>query len=89
MELLIDAQENKEPLIESTIIESNNKTDDLTIITGIGAAVQVKLNNIGIRKYTDLANASTDTIEAINKILPHKLTRDNWIEQAQKIISAT
>ena len=61
--------------------------DDLKRIRGIGPDMEKALNEMRIRRYSDIANLSSALIEEIGKLLgpefKARLARENWIEQAQ------
>jgi predicted flap endonuclease-1-like 5' DNA nuclease len=65
--------------------------DDLLLIEGIGPALEMALNSIGIRKYADFENL---TPESLSKTLEERtgltisaaeLENENWIGQAKRL----
>jgi len=59
--------------------------DDLKLISGIGPALEKKLNACGISRYQELAtlsDADIDRVEAAIKSFG-RIRRDNWISQAK------
>ena len=59
--------------------------DDLTLISGIGAGIQRKLNELGIYSFKQISELTPDEIYSINaaiKFFPGRIGRDNWIGQA-------
>ncbi len=61
--------------------------DDLKKITGIGPALEKKLNQLGISCYDQIAAFTPGDIDRIGSILKCKsrMTRDNWVGQAKKL----
>jgi NADH-quinone oxidoreductase subunit E len=69
------------PAIPSAPVEP----DDLKLISGIGPALERKLNACGISRYQELAtlsDADIDRVEATIKSFG-RIRRDNWIDQAR------
>lgn len=69
------------PTVPSAPIEP----DDLKLISGIGPALEKKLNACGISRYQELAtlsDADIDRVEASIKSFG-RIRRDNWIGQAK------
>ena len=71
----------------ATIQDKNN----LQEIKGIGASIEVKLNNIGIYNYKQISNFNSKDIAKITdliKFFPGRIERDDWVGQAlQKLQS--
>jgi predicted flap endonuclease-1-like 5' DNA nuclease len=64
-------------------------SDDLTVITGIGPALQKKLNQEGIYRFDQLAALTEAEIEKLegNTIkFPGRIKREDWIGQARRLI---
>jgi predicted flap endonuclease-1-like 5' DNA nuclease len=62
--------------------------DDLKRIKGIGPAFERKLHSLGVTSYAVIANWNEADIERIAEalaILPQRITRDGWIENARKL----
>ena len=62
--------------------------DDLKLISGIGPALEGKLNAAGISGYQQLATLSAADIERIESEVIHfsgRISRDGWISQAQEL----
>jgi predicted flap endonuclease-1-like 5' DNA nuclease len=62
--------------------------DDLKRIKGIGPAFERKLHSLGVGSYAVIANWTEADIERIAEalaILPQRITRDGWIENARKL----
>jgi predicted flap endonuclease-1-like 5' DNA nuclease len=60
--------------------------DDLTVIKGIGLAVQEKLRSLGITTFRDLATADPDDlVDQLKASLPVSKARvRGWIEAARE-----
>ncbi|MEM8796807.1 MAG: 50S ribosomal protein L21 [Pseudomonadota bacterium] len=58
--------------------------DDLKKISGVGPALEKKLNALGITQFSQVAALSPDEIAKIDEALSFKgrIERDNWLEQA-------
>lgn len=63
--------------------------DDLKLISGVGPALEKKLNDAGITRFEQIANMSAADIETIEEQLSFKgrMERDDWAGQA-KILAA-
>ena len=63
--------------------------DDLTQIRGIGAVITAKLRTLGFTSYEQIASLTEADIEKINESLNFKgrIEREQWIQQAQEILS--
>ena len=62
--------------------------DDLTAISGIGPALQKKLNAEGFCSYAQIAALSEKEIQRLEETIikfPGRIKRDNWVEQARKL----
>jgi predicted flap endonuclease-1-like 5' DNA nuclease len=59
--------------------------EDLTLIRGIDADVQARLNGLGIRRFADIADWKPQDVARISDRLGFKgrIEQENWIEQAQ------
>ena len=63
------------------------KADDLTLIKGVGAVLQRRLNDAGIFHFWQIAGlrkAQMDALEAVLRF-PGRMTRDNWKAQARAL----
>lgn len=63
------------------------KPDDLTMIKGVGAVLQRRLNDAGIFHYWQIAKLRKAQMDALESILrfPGRMTRDNWKAQARAL----
>lgn len=59
--------------------------DDLTRIRAIDAALQKRLNALGVRRFADIAAWRKEDVRFISQALGFRgrIERENWIEQAQ------
>lgn len=66
------------------------KLEDLTLIQGIGNAVQSMLHAQGIYYFEQIAQWSADEVQWIETQIafPGRVTREAWIEQAAKLMAA-
>lgn len=61
--------------------------DDLTVINGIGANVEKRLNLIGIFTLEQIANFNEEDIIKVNQAIeffPGRIAKDKWVEQAKQ-----
>lgn len=64
--------------------------DDLTMITGIGAAVVARLNARGIYTFAHVRDMSPDdvsAIEASGPALKDRVAKQRWREQAAELVA--
>lgn len=61
--------------------------DDLKQIKGIGPKLELKLNRLGIKNFTQIGNWTKADVENIDERLKFKgrIQRDDWIGQAKKL----
>lgn len=61
--------------------------DDLTLIKGVGAVLQRRLNDAGIFHYWQIAGLRKAQMDALESVLrfPGRMTRDNWKAQARAL----
>lgn len=61
--------------------------DDLKMISGVGPALEGKLNALGIYHYRQIAAFTAVDIAAVDEVLSFKgrIERDGWLEQAAKL----
>jgi small subunit ribosomal protein S2 len=84
----------KEKKRKSTVIALFNPPegdpDDLKKITGLGPAIEEKLNDLGVTKLAQIAGFSDEDIEKIDEALNFKgrITRDDWVGQARSLVGA-
>ena len=63
---------------------------DLKKIKGIGAAIEQKLNEVGIYNYQQIANFTSKDINELTdliKFFPGRIERDDWVGQAYKLLN--
>jgi predicted flap endonuclease-1-like 5' DNA nuclease len=61
------------------------KTDDFTLLTGVGPALAAKLKAAGIKSFADIAALKAADIQALDtKITARgRIARDEWVKQAK------
>nr|WP_306266543.1 30S ribosomal protein S2 [Pararhizobium sp. IMCC3301] len=82
-----EADTNAEPV---ALFEApEGEPDDLKQISGVGPVLETKLHELGIRKFSQIANFSPDDIIKVDDALAFKgrIDRDNWVEQATTLSS--
>ncbi len=84
-----DFTKSPEPAaVEPLFTKPEGKADDLKKITGIGPALERKLNALGVTRYEQIANFSDEEIEKVNSALNFKgrIQRDDWVGQGKALI---
>jgi len=63
--------------------------DDLKKISGVGPALEAKLNGFGVYTFQQIADWTPENITAFDDLLSFKgrIERDNWLEQAQTFVA--
>ena len=61
--------------------------DDLKKLSGVGPAMEKKLNDLGITKFAQIANFSKDDLVKVDETLKLKglIERNDWLAQAAKL----
>ena len=69
--------------------EAPANVDDLKVISGVGPALEGKLNGFGIYTYEQIANWTPENILAFDDLLSFKgrIERDNWLDQAKELMN--
>lgn len=64
--------------------------DNLTLINGIGATLESRLNELGITSFSQIAEFDDSDIERVNEKLSFKgrIQREGWVAQARKLVEA-
>ncbi|MBI1339760.1 50S ribosomal protein L21 [bacterium] len=64
--------------------------DDLKKINGVGKVLEKKLNDAGVFYFWQIAALTSEQVEELEKDMsfPGRITRDNWIEQAETLAKA-
>jgi len=77
------------PLFQAPV----NEKDDLKVIKGIGEVMEGTLNDLGITTYRQLANFKqaevkmvSDRINEDNAGFGDRIERDEWVEQAKRLV---
>ena len=68
-------------------VASASEADDLQKIKGIGPFIAEKLNALGIYKFSQLANMTSEIEEEVNvaiEFFPGRVKRDEWAKQAKE-----
>jgi len=70
--------------------EAPEQVDDLKEISGVGPALEEKLNGFGVYTYAQVANWNEANISAFDDLLNFKgrIERDNWLQQAADLEAA-
>lgn len=76
-----------EPVAAAVTTVPVTEPDDLTLISGIGAATAQKLQAAGIVSYRQLATLAGEEIERLEMAIkrPGRIRRERWIEQAREL----
>lgn len=72
--------------------KTSKKRDNLQLITGIGPALEDKLNDIGYYSYEQLAQLTDEEAESIAdqlNLFSGRIHRDNWMQQAMDLNNDT
>jgi len=66
-----------------------SKKDDLKKISGVGPAIEKKLNKMGVTRYRQIANWKAAEITRADDKLNFKgrIKRENWVRQAKTLAS--
>ena len=64
--------------------------NDLKKITGVGPALERKLNALGVTRFDQIAGFSDEDVEKVDTALNYKgrVTRDDWVGQAKTLTDA-
>lgn len=96
---LAASDEDSEPEPAQPVIDDNWKPmgfssapadqDDLKRIKGIGAVIEKTLNELGIYKFSQIAEWTRDNVAWVENFLafPGRIDRENWIEQAKTLVA--
>lgn len=69
---------------------SADSRDDLKLISGIGAFIEKKLNNLGIYQFKQIAQFDAHVIQVVTdaiEFFPGRIERDNWVGQAADLMN--
>ena len=63
--------------------------DDLKKISGVGPALEAKLNGFGVYTFQQIADWTPENVTAFDDLLSFKgrIERDNWLEQAKTFVA--
>lgn len=67
---------------------ANGQADDLTRISGLSSSIELKLNEIGIWHYVQIARWSQGNLEWVDREfgLDGQAKREGWISQARQLV---
>jgi predicted flap endonuclease-1-like 5' DNA nuclease len=73
------------PVVETAPAATPLPADDLKRIRGIERVVEGRLNNLGVRRFADIAAWTAADVARMNEALgwTGRIEEENWIEQAQ------
>ncbi len=79
--------EKKGAPVEALFAAPAGKADDLKKITGVGPALERKLNALGVKQYAQIAALSDEDVEKVDTALNYKgrIGRDDWVGQAKAL----
>lgn len=62
--------------------------DDLKVISGVGPALEKRLNELGVYRYEQIASWKKADIKWVDDRLKFKgrIERDDWVKQAKKLV---
>ena len=82
----IAVSDNWKPLGFST---APDDFDDLKRIKGVGGVIESTLNELGIFKFSQIAEWSDDNVAWVDNFIsfPGRIDRENWRDQAQALAS--
>ena len=65
------------------------ETDNLTMISGIGVELALRLNKLGVTKYEQIANFSDDEMDKLDLALnlEGRIGRDDWTTKARNLFA--
>ena len=88
-EELIRVAEKRKTIDFGTLgVASASEADDLQKIKGIGPFIAEKLNALGIYKFSQLANMTSEIEDEVNvaiEFFPGRVKRDEWTKQARNL----
>ncbi|MCP4935830.1 MAG: 50S ribosomal protein L21 [bacterium] len=81
------AEKNTSGAITPLFTAPAGDADDLKKISGVGPALEKKLNDLGITTYKQVSGLSKDEIAKVDDALSFKgrIDRDEWLMQAKKL----
>ena len=70
---------------QSPFAAAEGPADNLKLITGIGPALERRLNDIGIARWSQIAALTGDDVTKVEEALAlrGRVARDNWVAQAE------
>ncbi len=87
--LATKAKDNVKAAMGSKIkTASAGDKDDLKLISGVGPAIEKKLNGLGIYTFEQVSQFDADLVQQVNdaiEFFPGRIQRDDWVGQAGKL----
>ncbi|MBI1683813.1 phasin PhaH [Caulobacter hibisci] len=76
-----------EPVLETVVETVKTAADDLTLLVGIGPKLAASLADLGVTRFSQIADWSQDELDSFDKLLNLKgrAERDAWIAQAKRL----
>ena len=90
-EALPEAAGADEPVeVYESLAAPRGAPDDLTKLTGVGPELEKKLNDAGVFHWWQVAAMQADDVAKLDGELKvnGRIARDNWVDQARKLLSA-
>ncbi len=88
-ELKSQREKTQKALLEAAqSTPAHSSTDQLSEIRGIGTVLERKLNQLGIRRFQELAEISPEEMKQASVLIPDlkaRLRRYDWIDQARNL----
>ena len=91
VETLPDAAAAEEPVeVYESLAAPRGAPDDLTKLTGVGPELEKKLNDAGVFHWWQVSAMQADDVAKLDAELKlnGRIARDNWVDQARKLLSA-
>jgi predicted flap endonuclease-1-like 5' DNA nuclease len=88
LEASIEKRDARDGTPDWLMAEPDGARDDLTAIRGLGSVLEERLNGLGIYRYRQLAQmteANAFWIGMKIHVVPGRIERDRWAEQAREL----
>ncbi len=83
-----NAERAKQKVKQRMAASAGGGKDDLKLISGVGPALEKKLNDLGIFTFKQVSEFDADMVETVNdaiEFFPGRVQRDDWVGQAKKL----
>ncbi len=83
-----NAEKAKQKVKARMAASAGGGKDDLKLISGVGPALEKKLNDLGIFTFKQVSEFDGDMVETVNdaiEFFPGRVQRDDWVGQAKKL----